>query len=99
MVKRFAEDINIKGMIFSVEEIKGKIDADQRGPYQNVFIQEIEYMTILLTEIARSIEEMDQGLKGLLTISEQMEAMMDSLLLNKVPTSWASLAYPSKRGL
>jgi len=29
-------------------------------------------MTILLTEMARSIEEIDQGLKGLLTISEQM---------------------------
>ncbi len=45
------------------------MDADQKGPYQNVFIQEIEYMTILLTEIARSIEEIDQGIKGLLTIS------------------------------
>lgn len=48
------------------------MDADQKGPYQNVFIQEIEYMTILLTEIARSVEEIDQGIKGLLTISEKM---------------------------
>ncbi len=48
------------------------MDADQKGPYQNVFIQEIEYMTILVTEIARSIEEIDQGIKGLLTISEKM---------------------------
>ena len=56
MVKRFLEDIGIRALIFSPEEIKGKLDADQKGPYQNVFIQEIEYMTILLTEIARSIE-------------------------------------------
>lgn len=49
MVKRFMEDINIRSLIFSVEDIKGKLDADQKGPYQNVFIQEIEYMTILLT--------------------------------------------------
>lgn len=55
MVKRFMEDIGIKSLIFSVDDIKGKLDADQKGPYQNVFIQEIEYMTILLTEIARSI--------------------------------------------
>lgn len=48
------------------------MDAEQKGPYQNVFIQEIEYMTILLTEIARSVEEIDQGIKGLLTISEKM---------------------------
>ena len=99
MVRRFIDDINIKEKIFSVDEIKNKIDADQKGPYQNVFIQEIEYMTILLTEIAKSIDEIDQGLKGLLTISEQMEQTMDALVINKVPTVWANLAYPSRRGL
>jgi dynein heavy chain len=41
MVKRFIEDLNVKGMIFNVDEIKNKMDADQKGPYQNVFIQEI----------------------------------------------------------
>jgi dynein heavy chain len=99
MVKRFIEDINIKGMIFSVDEIKNKMDADQKGPYQNVFLQEIEYMTILLTEISRSIDEIDQGMKGLLTISEKMEQTMDALVLNKVPAAWANLAYPTRRGL
>lgn len=86
-------------MIFSVDEIKNKMDADQKGPYQNVFIQEIEYMAILLTEMARSIEEIDQGLKGLLTISEKMEQTMDALVYNRVPAAWSNLAYPSKRGL
>jgi dynein heavy chain len=86
-------------LIFSVDEIKNKLDPEQKGPYQNVFIQEIEYMTILLTEMTRSIEEIDQGLKGLLTISEAMENTMDALLLNRVPKSWEVLAYPSKRGL
>lgn len=75
------------------------MDADQKGPYQNVFIQEIEYMTILLTEIARSIEEIDQGIKGLLTISEKMEQTMDALVVNRVPSGWTNLAYPSRRGL
>lgn len=56
-------------------------------------------MTILLTEIAKSIEEIDQGLKGLLTISEKMEQTMDALVLNKVPSAWSNLAYPSRRGL
>ena len=99
MIKRFIEDIGIKSLIFSVDEIKNKMDADQKGPYQNVFIQQIEYMTILLTEIARSIEEIDQGIKGLLTISEKMEQTMDALVVNRVPSVWSNLAYPSKRGL
>ena len=55
IVRRFLEDINVKGMIYNVDEIKNKMDPEQKGPYQNVFIQEIEYMTILLTEMARSI--------------------------------------------
>lgn len=42
-------------MIFNVDDVKNKIDNEQKGPYQNVFIQEIEYMTILLTEMARSV--------------------------------------------
>ena len=99
MIKRFIEDLNVKGMIFSVDEVKNKMDADQKGPYQNVFIQEIEYMTILLTQIARSVDEIDQGIKGLLTISEKMEETMDALVINKVPAVWAALAYPSRRGL
>jgi len=30
---------------------------DQRGPYQNVFLQEIEYMNALMIEITKSLEE------------------------------------------
>lgn len=56
IVRRFLEDINVKGMIYNVDEVKNKMDPEQKGPYQNVFIQEIEYMTILLTEMTRSLE-------------------------------------------
>jgi len=56
-------------------------------------------MNILLGEICRSLEEINQGIQGLLTISEKMESIIDSLALNKVPVPWANLAYPSKRGL
>lgn len=41
MVKRFLDDINFRSLVFNVDEVKNKIDAEQKGPYQNVFIQEI----------------------------------------------------------
>jgi hypothetical protein len=44
-----------------VDDIKSKLDPDQKDPSQNIFIQEIEYMAILLTEIAQSIEEIDKA--------------------------------------
>ena len=37
------------------------------------------------------------GLKGDLSITEAMEALMNSLYDDKVPDSWASKAWPSLR--
>lgn len=99
VLKYILEDQGMKGLIFNLEDIKTKIDADSKGPYQNVFLQEVEYMNILLSEIVRSLEEINQGIQGLLTISEKMESIIDALALNKVPVPWTGLAYPSKRGL
>jgi len=93
------EDMNLKGMIFNMEDIKTRIDIDNKTPYQNVFMQEIEYMNMLVEEMVTSLEEISQGLQGLLTISEAMESIIDSLALNRVPVAWTNLAYPSKRGL
>jgi dynein heavy chain len=56
-------------------------------------------MTILMSEIRRSLKESDLGLKGDLTITESMEALMNALFLNTVPATWEKLAYPSLQGL
>jgi len=39
------------------------------------------------------------GLKGELTISEEMEEIQNALFLDKVPASWSKIAYPSLDGL
>jgi len=56
-------------------------------------------MNVLVSEMVRSLDEIDQGIKGFLTISEKMEQVIEAISLNRVPTSWVALAYPSKRGL
>jgi len=45
------EDLNLNEKIFRIEDIKTKID--EVGPYQNVFLQECEYMNLLLVEIIK----------------------------------------------
>lgn len=92
-------DKALREKIFNLEEIKTRIDPDSKGPYQGVFLQEVEYMNILITEMCRSLEEIDQGIKGILTISEKMESIINALALGRVPIPWSLLAYPSKRGL
>ena len=48
------EDYNLKNMMFTLEDIRTRIDESLKdGPFQNVFLQECEYMNILLEEIVR----------------------------------------------
>jgi dynein heavy chain len=73
--------------------------TEDKTPYVLVAIQECERMNTLVIELKRSLKELRSGLKGELTISPDMESLMDSLFLDKVPESWAKRAYPSLLGL
>ena len=82
---------------FDVEElVRGLVE---QGPYQNVFIQEMEAMNRLLAEITRSLRELQQGLAGELTMSEGMEDLQHALFDGRVPGGWARLAWASMRDL
>lgn len=83
--------------LFDVEDLIRSLD--EQGPYQNVFIQEMDVMNVLLTEIKRSIKELQLGFAGELTMSDAMESLMTSLYMDRLPTSWAKLSWPSMRGL
>lgn len=56
---------------FDTEEISRGLEENQ-GPYQNVFIQEMDVMNILLTEMVRSLKELQLGFMGELTMSDAM---------------------------
>lgn len=56
-------------------------------------------MASLLKAIRASLIEVNLGLKGDLTISENMERIVLALATDVVPASWAQLAYPSLRPL
>jgi len=56
-------------------------------------------MNGLLKEIRTSLLELDAGLKGTLNITEAMEGLANALNLNRVPSSWATVAYLSKKNL
>lgn len=82
---------------FDVEELVRSLD--EIGPYQNVFIQEMDVMNVLLAEIKRSIKELQLGFDGELTMSEPMEDLMMALYLDRVPLTWAKKAWPSMKSL
>lgn len=99
-VKRLLDDIVDKlPEQFSMLEIEDRITMEDRTPYTNVFLQEIDRMSKLLYEMRRSLVELDMGLRGDLSMSEMMETLMDSLFDDKVPARWDVLAWPSLRPL
>ena len=83
-----------------------KLDADtvmynhdEMGPFQYVLMQEATRMNNLLAAILSSLNELEHGLKGDLSMSDDMESLQKAMSNDFVPTRWARVAYPSMRGL
>jgi dynein heavy chain len=89
----------VREIKFPVEDIQRSLSDEEKGPYQFVFLQECTYMGALTGEMLRSLLELQLGFKGELTMSAPMEALMNSLFLEKIPAYWAKLAFPSTRPL
>merc|ERR1719174_2323794 len=64
---------------FPVEDLIRSMTDEEKGPYQFVFLQEADYMNGLVQEMTRGLGELQLGFKGELTMSEQMEQLMDAL--------------------
>ncbi|XP_063367395.1 dynein beta chain, ciliary-like [Cydia amplana] len=98
MVKAIIEDILDRvPEPFNLQELMGKVE--ELTPFIIVAFQECERMNRLMGEIRRSLKECELGLKGELTISSDMENLMEALFIDRVPDAWTKLAYPSLLGL
>ncbi|NWI85262.1 DYH9 protein, partial [Pitta sordida] len=82
---------------FNMAELMAKVR--ERTPYAVVALQECERMNILTREIRHSLLELELGLKGELTMTSDMENLLNSLFLDKVPESWVRRSYPSTASL
>nr|XP_040021026.1 dynein heavy chain 11, axonemal isoform X2 [Gasterosteus aculeatus aculeatus] len=82
---------------YNMAEITAK--TTERSSYILVCFQECERMNLLLAEIRKSLNVLDLGLKGELTISSSMETLQSALFKDCVPDSWTRLAYPSTKTL
>lgn len=53
----------------------------------------------LLEVIRSSSSELRKAIRGIATMSEELDAMYNSILNNKVPAMWEAKAYPSLKPL
>jgi dynein heavy chain len=98
LMVRINDDIQLEQNKPNMDDIVSKLGED-RDPYQNVFLQECEYMSVLINEILKSLFDLDLAFKGELTMTDTMEGLMDSIFLDRVPEKWSKLAFASERGL
>lgn len=96
---RVNDECSLDSNKLNIEEIISRIQDDSRGPYQNSFLQECEVMNNLILIIVSSLRDIELAFKGELTMTENMETLMNSIFFNAVPASWAKYAFPSSRSL
>jgi dynein heavy chain len=96
---RVADECQLDQNKLNIDDIASKLGDEARTPYQNSFLQECEYMNILIRAILGSLAEIELAFKGELTMTERMEALMAAIYVNRVPAQWAKHAYASTRGL
>lgn len=82
---------------FNLQALLNRVE--RKTPFVVVALQECERMNALIHEIKRSLRELMLGLKGELTITQEMERLDYAIFYDHVPTAWAQLAYPSMLGL
>lgn len=89
----------VKDIAFPVEDLIRSMSDEEKGPYQFVFLQESDYMNVLVFEMIRSLSELQLGFKGELTMSPAMETLADCLFMEEIPAKWAKHAFASTRPL
>jgi len=95
LIDRFLDQL--QGAEFIMIEINAR--ATEKTPYVVVCIQECERMNILVGMITQTLVDLDAGLKGQLNITDDMEALANSMFLNKPPAIWVKYAYFSNKDL
>jgi len=67
------EEAQLDSNKLNIDDISSKLGEDTRTPYQNAFLQECEYMNVLIKTITVSLFEITLAFSGELTMTEKME--------------------------
>jgi len=96
---KVSDEASLDSNKINIDEVLNRIGDDVKTPFQNSFLQECGYMNILIETIVADLFSISLAFKGELTLTGEMEDLMNAIFLNKVPPTWEKLAFPSMRGL
>lgn len=85
--------------VFDTEEIHAAFTArSDPEPLKTVLYQEVDRYNKLLRVMARTLSALQDGIKGLVVITSELEDVFAALLVGRVPSAWA-FCYPSLKPL
>ncbi|KAJ3395883.1 Dynein heavy chain 1, axonemal [Lobulomyces angularis] len=80
---------------FQVDQILEKYPVEYKESMSTVLVQEVIRYNRLLAVIQSTLADVLRALKGLVVMSETLEAICNSMYINQVPAAWSAKAYPS----
>lgn len=87
--KRVPEDLDYENTYKLVKH-------DMNNPLNVVLLQEMQRYNVLLQSIRKSLSELEDGIKGIVLMSPELEEMFQFMYEGKVPKLWSKAYYSLK---